>query len=93
MAQKIGFPIFQTTKATLAATSQMVSTLQAESRSYLRDYYKTRVWGLRPKRIDDVIYSDTLFSSVNSVRNYSYFQLFAFKASKFTKSKLISRES
>ena len=91
--KRLGYPTFETTKATLAVTSQMVTTLQAESREYLRDYYKTRVWCLRPRRIDDVMYSDTFFSSVISVRNFSCFQLFAFKASKFTKSMLMSRES
>jgi len=90
--KRLGYPTFETTKATLAVTSQMVSTLQAESREYLRDYYKTRVWCLRPRRIDDVMYSDTFFSSVVSVRNYRCFQLFAFKASKFTKIKLMSKE-
>ena len=37
--------------------------------------------------------SDKFFSSVVSVRNFSCFQLFTFKSSKFTKSKLMSRDS
>ena len=69
--KRLGYPTFETTKATLAVTSQMVTTLQAESREYIRDYYKTRVWCLRLRRIDDVCYSDTFFSSITSVRNYS----------------------
>ena len=70
----------------------MVSTLKAESGEYLRDYYKKKL-SFRPRRIDDVMYSKIRFSSVVSVRNYSCFQLFDFKASKFIKSKLMSRES
>ena len=89
--KRLGYLTFETTKATIAARSQMVATLQAESRKYLRDYYKTRVWCLRPRRIDDFCYLDTFFSSTTSIRNFSCFQLFAFKASKFTKSMLASR--
>ena len=44
---RLGFPTFECTQATLENTTQMVQTLQAESREYLRDYYKTRVWSLR----------------------------------------------
>ena len=91
--KRLGYPTFETTKATLAVTTQMVSVLQAESREYLRDYYKTRVWCLRPMRIDDVMYSDTFFSSIKSIRNFSCFQLFAFKTTKFTKVMLMSRKS
>ena len=90
---RLGYPTFKTTEATLHNTTQMVQTLQAESREYLRDYYKTRVWSLRPHRINDVCYSDTFFSSFRSIRGYSCFQLFAFKESKFTKARLMKRES
>ena len=38
------------------------------------------------------MYLDAFFSSIVSARNFSYFQLFAFKASKFIKIKLVSRE-
>ena len=71
----------------------MVQTLQAESREYLRNYYKTRVWSLRPHRINDVCFSDTFFSSFISIRGYKSFQLFAFKKSKFIKIKLMKREA
>ena len=90
---RLGYPTFECTKATLDNTTQMVQTLQAESREYLRDYYKTRVWSLRPYRINDVCYSDTFFSSFKSIRGYFCFQLFAFKESKFTKVKLMKREA
>ena len=88
----MGYPTFETTRATLTTTTHITSVLQAESREYLRDYYKTRAWCLRLGRINDVMYSNVFFSSIISARNFSYFQLFAFKASKFTKIKLMSRE-
>ena len=90
---RLGYPTFDCTKSTLNNTTQMVQTLQAESREYLRDYYKTRVWSLKPHRINDVCYSDTFFSSFTSIRGFKCFQLFAFKDSKFTKAKLMKREA
>ena len=90
---RLGYPTYGTTRTTLKNTTQMVQILQAESREYLRDYYKTRVWALRPYRINDVMYSDTFFSSIPSIRGFKCFQLFALKGSKFTKSKLMRRES
>jgi hypothetical protein len=65
---RLGYPTYEVTQASLKNTTEMVQTLQAESREYLRDYYKTRVWALMPHRINDVMYSDTFFSSFRSVR-------------------------
>ena len=59
----------------------------------MRDIYKTRVWGLKPNGLNDVLYSDTCFSSVSSIRSYKCFQLFANKANKFTTVELMRRES
>ena len=42
--RQLGYPTLAVTKATLCNTTQMVKTLQSESRDYMRDYYKTRVW-------------------------------------------------
>ena len=54
--KRLRYPTFETTKAILSARTHMVSILQAESREYLRDYYKTRIWCLRPRRINDTMY-------------------------------------
>ena len=59
----------------------------------MRDHCKTRVWALRPKKIDGIMYSDTFFSSIMSVRGYIYFQMFAYKNSKFEKIELMRREA
>ena len=74
-------------------TTTLVKTLQAEIREYMRDHYITRSWVLRPRRINDVIYSDTFFSSICSIRGYKCFQLFAFKHSKFDRIHLMRREA
>jgi len=90
---RLGFPTFEVTKDTLANTTQMVQTLQAETREYLRDHYKTRVWALRPRRINDVCFSDTFFAAVQSIRGFNCFQLFAFKKSKLNVIKLLKKEA
>jgi len=90
---RLGYPTYEVVKATIDNTTQMVQTLQAETREYLRDHYKTRVWALRPRRINDVCFSDTFFSSIVSVRGYKCFQLFAFKDSKVNVIKLMRKES
>ena len=58
----------------------------------MRDHYRTRAWILRPCRINDVIYSDTYFSSICSIRGYNCYQLFVFKYSKFDRIHLMRRE-
>ena len=66
-------------KHTLANTSQLIQTVEAETRELMQDHQMTRLLPLRPHRINDVCFSDTFFSSMTSVRNYSMFQLFALK--------------
>ena len=90
---RLGFPTYQVTRDTLQNTTHMIQTLQAGTREYMRDHYKTRVWALCPKRINDTCYSDTFFSSVVSIRRYKCFQLFAFKASNYDVVKLMKREA
>jgi hypothetical protein len=90
---RLGFPTENVTRHTIANTTQMVKTLQAETREYMRDHYKTRVLALRPRRINDTMYSDTFFSSVCSVRGYKCFQMFALKQSKVEFIKLMKKEA
>ena len=81
--RRLGFPTLAITIDTLNHTTNMVQTMESETRDYMRDHYKTRVWSLRPKRINDVCYSDTFFSSVPSIRKFKCFQMFVFKQSAF----------
>ena len=69
-------------KNTLRMTSQLVKTVEAESRMLMRDHKLTRLYPLRPHRINDVVFSDTFFSSVTSIRGYSMFQLFSLRDAK-----------
>ena len=86
---RLGFLTIEVTKATLAHNINMVQTLQAEIREFMRNHYKTRVCAFRPRRIDDVMYSDTFFSNITSIRGYTFFQLFAYKYSKFKRIELM----
>ena len=76
---RLGFPTFDTTTSTLENTTQYVQILEAESREYMRDYYRTRAYALQPKRINDVLFSDTFFPQIRSIRGYKAFQMFAYK--------------
>ena len=90
---RLGYPTMEVTRQTIQNTTQLVQTLQAETREYMRDHYKTRVWALRPRRLNDTMYSDTFFSSVKSVRGFKCFQMFALKLSKVEFIKLMKKES
>ena len=70
---KLSFPTFEVAKFTLANTSQLVQKLESETKEYIQDHYKIRVWAPRPHRINDVLYTDTFFSSVPSIRGYKCF--------------------
>ena len=45
---RLGYPTMEVTRQTIQNTTQLVQTLQAETREYMRDHYKTRVWALHP---------------------------------------------
>ena len=70
--ERLGFPVHEVATNTLANTTNMVQTMEAETRDYMRNHKKTRVWALRPRRINDTCYSDTFFSSVVSIRKYRF---------------------
>ena len=57
----MGYPTYEVTRATLDNTTNLIHTLQAETREYIRDHYRTRVYTLKPRHIDDVLYSNTFF--------------------------------
>ena len=59
----------------------------------MRDDCTIKAWALRPLRIDDVMYSDTFFASVCSIKGYKYFQMFVYKYSKFEKISLMRCEA
>ena len=79
---RLGYPPEQVVRHTLGMTSQLVKTVEAESRMLMRDHKVTRLYPLRPHRINDVCFSDTFFASVSSIRGYSMFQLFCLRDAK-----------
>ena len=87
------FPTIEVTKSTLSNTTNMVQIIQAETREYTRNHYKTRVWAFRLCRIDDDVHSYTFFSNITSIRGFKCFQLFAYNYSKFERIELMRSEA
>lgn len=68
----LGFPTELVLKKTLLATTQLVQSVEAETREQMRDHFKTRLPELRLARRNDIVYVDTFFSSVKStIRGYT----------------------
>ena len=88
----MGYPTLDVMKKTLQHSTNMIKTLQSETKDYMRDHCKTYIWALRPKLINDVCYSDTLFSSVVSIRGLECFQMFAFKTLMYECIKFMKKE-
>ena len=87
------FQTIEVTKANLAKTINLIQTLQAETREYMKNHYKRRVLEFRPRIFDDVMCSDTLFSNITSSRDYKCFKIFANKFSKLERIELMCREA
>jgi transposase InsO family protein len=75
----LGFVPNHVIRKTLQATTQMVPTVEAETREIMRDHLQTRLPQLKVRRVNDRCYVDTFFSSVPSVRGFTCWNLFAFK--------------
>ena len=80
----LGFLSLEKTKETIANTTQYITSMEGETREYMRDYHKTRVFALRPRRLDDTLYVDCFFSSIRSIRGFTCFQMHAMKQSKLS---------
>ena len=46
---RMGYPALEVMEKTLQNNTNMIKTLQSETRDYLRDHYTTHIWALRPK--------------------------------------------
>ena len=78
---------------TLESTTQIVPSLEAETRMIMRDHIKTRIPYLKMKRANDVMYRDTFFSSIVSIRGYKCFNLHCYQRSCFDSVTLMKRKS
>ena len=77
--QCLGFVPDHVVAKTLEATSQLVPSVEAETREMMRDHFQTRLPELKIRRVNDVCYVDTFFSSIPSIRGYHCWNLYSFK--------------
>lgn len=75
----LGFSPDHVVDKTLLATTQMVPTVEAETREMMRDHFQTRLPQLKVRRVNDVCYVDTFFSSIPSVRGFTCWNLYCFQ--------------
>ena len=91
--ERLAFCPQEVVKKTLAATTQMVASVEAETREIMRDHLQTRLPELKRRRINDECATDTFFSSVKSVRGYTMFQLFSFRKARYDVPYLMRKRS
>ena len=82
---RLGYAPEEVVKHTIKGCTNLVTTVEAESRTYMRDHIKARLLPLRPLRINDTAYTDTFFSSVTSCRGFKCWQLYGFVVAQFDK--------
>ena len=75
---RLGCPTLKMTEKTISNTTNMIRTLQSETRDYMRDHYKTRVWCLCPKRINDTCFLDTFPPSIFLLEDLNIFKCLPF---------------
>jgi hypothetical protein len=73
------------TKHTLAATTQVINSVEEETRATPRRHLKSRLPALRPKWLNERFHSDTFFASEHSAQgNNSCAQIFVEEQSGYT---------
>jgi hypothetical protein len=77
--RRLGFVPDHVVSRTLCATTQLVKSVESETREIMRDHFQTRLPELKVRRVNDICYVDTFFSSVTSIRGYTCWNLFCFK--------------
>ena len=75
----LGFAPDHVVQKTLDATTQLVPTVESETREIMRDHFQTRLPQLKVRRFNDTCYVDTFFSSIVSIRGYTCWNLFAYQ--------------
>ena len=91
--ERLGMIPRHVVEKTLESTTQMVTSVEVETREIVRDHLMPRLLMLKYPRVNDVVYMDHFFSSVRSVRGHTMFLLFAFKKSHFDVIYLMKRKS
>jgi hypothetical protein len=73
--ERLGKLNAETVRHTLDATTQLISSVEAENRIVLRRHLKCNLPSLRPKRINEGFSSNTFFSDVKSSRGFTCAQV------------------
>ena len=78
-ARCLGFTPDHVASKTLSATSQLVPTVEAETREMMRDHFQTRLPELKVRYVNYTCYVDTFFLSYTSVRGFLCWNLYCFQ--------------
>ena len=73
----LGFIPDRVVTKTLTATTQLVPSMELETREIMRDQFQTRLPELKVRWVNDVCYVDTFFSSLPLVRGFTCWNLFS----------------
>ncbi len=77
--QTLGFVPDHVVARTLDATTQLIPSVEAESREIMWDRFQTRLLELKVQCMHDVYYVGTFFLSIPSTRGYTCWNLFSYK--------------
>jgi hypothetical protein len=83
-SHRLGRLNLEATKYTLAATTQLIKNVEAESRTFPRKHLKCRLPCLRSRRLTEGFSSDTFFPNVRTSRGYTCVQVFVGTKSGYT---------
>lgn len=83
-SERLGHLNLEATQHTLHATTQMISSVEAETRTTPRRHLKSRLPELRPRRLNEGFHSDTFFASERSARGNTCAQVFVGELSGYT---------
>ena len=89
----LGYPTDLVIAKTLSATTQLVPTVEAETRELMRDHFKSRLPELKIPRRNDTAYVDTFFSSIKSIRGYTCWNLYCMRNAGYDYPVLMQRKS
>lgn len=67
-SQHEAFTVRFAIKKTLATTTQLIPSVEAEARDKPRDHLISRLWALRPKRLRGTWFTDKFYCSIKSIR-------------------------
>ena len=76
--RRFGFAPTHAVSCTWSATTQMVKSVKSETREIMHDHFQTRLPELKVRRVNDICYMETFFSSAPLLRGFTCWNLFCF---------------